>query len=245
MHPIFIMMWFLFVKNSYQNTYPQQKNTRSLRFSIFTSNHKVSPAKRCRVVSGKLEATCAAKSSRNGCCNGSSCATMASKCFGRHGNGQGVPWAMKIWQNMVYARNPAPGDRKVFPSYTGLYTSQVVQDFFHQQYDKDDIYIYTYLISTIKCPHLLVTFHVLSSVSMFILLWSCWTIKHFGQPPKSKPSLGLHGGSGLLAKCQAEKLKKLQCLDNVSRGRWCSSRLNTHGVWWYVMLKLLTFNWST
>ena len=150
------MMWFLFVKNSYQNTYPQQKNTRSLRFSIFTSNHKVSPAKRCRVVSGKLEATCAAKSSRNGCCNGSSCATMASKCFGRHGNGQGVPWAMKIWQNMVYARNPAPGDRKFFPiiyrvvyipSGAGFLPSTVWQRWY--------IYIYTYLISTIKCPHLM------------------------------------------------------------------------------------------
>ena len=34
----------------------------------------------------------------------------------------------------VDGRNPAPGRRQFIPLFTGFYTSQVVQDFFHQQY---------------------------------------------------------------------------------------------------------------
>ena len=34
----------------------------------------------------------------------------------------------------VDGRNPAPVDRQVIPLFTRLYTSQLVQDFFHQQY---------------------------------------------------------------------------------------------------------------
>ena len=34
----------------------------------------------------------------------------------------------------VDGRNPAPVDMVNVPLFTGLYTSQVVQDFFHQQY---------------------------------------------------------------------------------------------------------------
>ena len=33
-------------------------------------------------------------------------------------------------------RNPAPVDKQFIPLFTGFYTSQVVQDFFHQQYDQ-------------------------------------------------------------------------------------------------------------
>ena len=35
----------------------------------------------------------------------------------------------------VDGRNPAPGDMEKLPLFRGFYTSQVVQDFFHQQYD--------------------------------------------------------------------------------------------------------------
>ena len=40
----------------------------------------------------------------------------------------------------VDGRHPAPVDRQFLPLFTGFYTSQVVQDFFHQQYHhlKDD-----------------------------------------------------------------------------------------------------------
>jgi len=34
----------------------------------------------------------------------------------------------------VDGQNPAPVDRQFIPLFTGFYTSQVVQDFFHQQY---------------------------------------------------------------------------------------------------------------
>jgi len=34
----------------------------------------------------------------------------------------------------VDGRNPAPVDMVNIPVFTGLYTSHVVQDFFHQQY---------------------------------------------------------------------------------------------------------------
>ena len=34
----------------------------------------------------------------------------------------------------IDGRNPAPVDMVDIPSFTGFYTSQVVQDFFHQQY---------------------------------------------------------------------------------------------------------------
>ena len=43
----------------------------------------------------------------------------------------------KIWRIVSYCwwfRNPAPVDMKHFPVFTGFYTFQVVQDFFHQQY---------------------------------------------------------------------------------------------------------------
>jgi len=36
--------------------------------------------------------------------------------------------------NAVDGRNPAPVDRWLIPLFTGFYTSQVVQDFFHQLY---------------------------------------------------------------------------------------------------------------
>ena len=35
----------------------------------------------------------------------------------------------------VDGRNPAPVDMVKIPLFTGFYTSQVVQDFFHQQYN--------------------------------------------------------------------------------------------------------------
>ena len=41
--------------------------------------------------------------------------------------------SMKI-ENSVDGKNPAPVGRQVIPIFTGFYTSQVVQDFFHQQY---------------------------------------------------------------------------------------------------------------
>jgi len=34
----------------------------------------------------------------------------------------------------VDGRNPAPVDMENIPLFTGFYTSQVVQDFFHQRY---------------------------------------------------------------------------------------------------------------
>ena len=37
-------------------------------------------------------------------------------------------------QSTVDGRNPAPVDMVNIPVVTGFYTSQVVQDFFHQQY---------------------------------------------------------------------------------------------------------------
>ena len=37
--------------------------------------------------------------------------------------------------NTVDGRDPAPVDRWFFPFFTKFYTSQVVQDFFHQQYE--------------------------------------------------------------------------------------------------------------
>ena len=36
--------------------------------------------------------------------------------------------------NTVDGRSPAPVDRQFIPLFTRFYTSQVVQDFFHQQY---------------------------------------------------------------------------------------------------------------
>ncbi len=36
--------------------------------------------------------------------------------------------------NAVDGRNPTPVDRQFIPLFTGFYLSQVVQDFFHQQY---------------------------------------------------------------------------------------------------------------
>ena len=39
-----------------------------------------------------------------------------------------------IFCNTVDGRNPAPVDMENLPLFTGFYTSQVVQDFFHQQY---------------------------------------------------------------------------------------------------------------
>ena len=38
------------------------------------------------------------------------------------------------WCPIVDGGNPAPVDRQFIPLITGFYTSQVVQDFFHQQY---------------------------------------------------------------------------------------------------------------
>ena len=35
----------------------------------------------------------------------------------------------------VDGRNPTPVDMENIPLLTGFYTSQVVQDFFHQQYE--------------------------------------------------------------------------------------------------------------
>ena len=40
-----------------------------------------------------------------------------------------------IYEGTVDGRNPAPVNRYCIPLFTGFYTSQVVQDFFHQQYD--------------------------------------------------------------------------------------------------------------
>ena len=38
-------------------------------------------------------------------------------------------------KNTVDGRNPGPVDRQSISLFTGFYTSQVVQDFFHQQYE--------------------------------------------------------------------------------------------------------------
>ena len=37
-------------------------------------------------------------------------------------------------------RNPAPVDMVNIPLFTGFYTSQVVQDFFHQQYNSFSLF---------------------------------------------------------------------------------------------------------
>ena len=37
--------------------------------------------------------------------------------------------------SLTFGRNPAPVDMENLPLFTGFYLSQVVQDFFHQQYD--------------------------------------------------------------------------------------------------------------
>jgi len=41
--------------------------------------------------------------------------------------------SVKKCQTTVDGRNPAPVDMVKIPLFTGFYTSQVVQDFFHQQ----------------------------------------------------------------------------------------------------------------
>ena len=41
-----------------------------------------------------------------------------------------------VWTNTVDGRNPAPVDRRFIPLFRGFCTSQVMQDFFHQQYDQ-------------------------------------------------------------------------------------------------------------
>ena len=41
---------------------------------------------------------------------------------------------LRTLQQTVDGRNPAPVDRSFISLFTGFYTSQVVQDFFHQQY---------------------------------------------------------------------------------------------------------------
>jgi len=43
------------------------------------------------------------------------------------------PIHQQISQDTVDGRNPAPVDMVNIPFFTGFYTSQVVQDFFHQQ----------------------------------------------------------------------------------------------------------------
>ena len=40
----------------------------------------------------------------------------------------------KLWGDTVDGRNPAPVDMENLPLFKVVYTSQVVQDFFHQQY---------------------------------------------------------------------------------------------------------------
>ena len=42
---------------------------------------------------------------------------------------------LKKCADTVDGRNPAPVDMVNIPLFTGFYTSQVVQDFFHQQYE--------------------------------------------------------------------------------------------------------------
>ena len=43
------------------------------------------------------------------------------------------PFEVKTVIPAVDGRNPAPVDMENLPLFTGCYTSQVVQDFFHQQ----------------------------------------------------------------------------------------------------------------
>ena len=43
----------------------------------------------------------------------------------------------KVYACTVDRRNPAPVDMVNIPLFVGFYTSQVVQDFFHQQYHKE------------------------------------------------------------------------------------------------------------
>ena len=45
-----------------------------------------------------------------------------------------VQWIGEKVSNTVDGRNPAPFDMVNIPLFTRLYTSQAVQDFFHQQY---------------------------------------------------------------------------------------------------------------
>ena len=46
---------------------------------------------------------------------------------------QTFPWLLKS-NHTVDGQNPAPVDMVNNPLFIGFYTSQVVQDFFHQQY---------------------------------------------------------------------------------------------------------------
>ena len=47
------------------------------------------------------------------------------------GNEFCIPWVVPL--NTVDGRNPAPVDMVNIPLFARFYTSQVVQDFFHQQ----------------------------------------------------------------------------------------------------------------
>ena len=44
----------------------------------------------------------------------------------------------KKQSHTVGGRNPAPVDMQNLPLFTGFYLSQVVQDFFHQQYPAEE-----------------------------------------------------------------------------------------------------------
>ena len=56
------------------------------------------------------------------------------------GESEIAKWHLQTWPSFllcihtVVGRNPAPVDMVNIPLFTGFYTSQVVQDFFHQQY---------------------------------------------------------------------------------------------------------------
>ena len=47
----------------------------------------------------------------------------------------------------VDGRNPAPVDKQFIPLFTRFYTSQVVQDFFHQQYFPARTYVYQAMLA--------------------------------------------------------------------------------------------------
>ena len=53
-----------------------------------------------------------------------------------HGRVKGGFWGLHflLTQNTVDGQNPAPPRMMIIPLLVGFYTSQVVQDFFHQQY---------------------------------------------------------------------------------------------------------------
>ena len=58
-----------------------------------------------------------------------------------------------FWNTTVDGRNPAPVDMENLPLFTGFYLSQVVQDFFHQQYHCQYLYFSRFHSTIIVCQY--------------------------------------------------------------------------------------------